>query len=106
MGDTRRLDRAHVDEPRVAPAESIEETFAVAEEHRDEADLHRVDEIRGEVLARGLRAPAERDVLAGGGLSRLREPDSIPSATKVNVVPPLHASGSRGWCVSTKTGAW
>ena len=32
--------------------------------------------------------------------------DSIPSVTNVNVVPPCISSGSRGWCVRTKTGTW
>jgi hypothetical protein len=31
--------------------------------------------------------------------------DWMPSVTKVNVVPPRMARGSRGWCVSTNTGA-
>ena len=32
--------------------------------------------------------------------------DSMPSVTKWNVVPPSISTGSRGWCVSTKTGPW
>jgi hypothetical protein len=32
--------------------------------------------------------------------------DPIPSVTNVNVVPPCIVSGSRGWWVRTKTGAW
>ena len=31
---------------------------------------------------------------------------SMPSVTKWNVVPPSISSGSRGWCVITKTGVW
>ena len=31
--------------------------------------------------------------------------DSAPSVTKLNVVPPSIGTASRGWCVSTKTGA-
>ena len=30
----------------------------------------------------------------------------MPSVTKVKVVPPCMVSGSRGWWVSTNTGAW
>src|ERR671919_2847230 len=30
----------------------------------------------------------------------------IPSVTKMKVVPPSISRGSRGWCVSTKTGVW
>ena len=32
--------------------------------------------------------------------------DSIPSVTKLKVVPPCIGIGSRAWWVSTKTGAW
>jgi hypothetical protein len=30
----------------------------------------------------------------------------MPSVTKWKVVPPAISMLSRGWCVSTKTGAW
>jgi hypothetical protein len=30
----------------------------------------------------------------------------MPSVTNVKVVPPCIVTGARGWCVSTKTGAW
>ena len=31
---------------------------------------------------------------------------SNPSVTNVKVVPPPFSTGSRSWCVSTKTGTW
>ena len=37
---------------------------------------------------------------------RPRLAELIPSVTKVNVVPPRIVTGSRGWWVSTNTGAW
>src|ERR1044072_5903891 len=79
MHDAGGVDGPRVDEPWVAGAEALEEALAVAEEDRHEADLHLVDEIRGEVLPCRARSAGERDHLPGCSLARLlqRRLDSV-----------------------------
>jgi hypothetical protein len=54
-----------------------------------------------------VEAPPAMAMFPSPGTARARSnAASTPSVTKWNVVPPSMTSGSRGWWVSTKTGAW
>ena len=53
-----------------------------------------------------LAPPASATLRSSAAARACSSADSIPSVTKVNVVPPSMTAGSRGCCVSTKTGTW
>ena len=110
MGHTRGGKHANALELEVRALEVVEQPRASSEEHRHDVQLHLVDEPRSEELLGDVRATRQTDVLAAGSLFGLRErrldADSMPSVTKVKVVPPSLTSGSRSWWVMTKTGMW
>ena len=104
-------DRAKQLQPRSRVAEFLEKAGAAAQNHRYDVELQFIDEARGEILVDDGSAAADSHVLFASSPSRLLErglesADSMPSVTKLNTVPPCIASGSRAWCVSTKTGVW
>src|SRR3954447_21514598 len=69
----RGVHRAGVREPRPAGAEAFEQALTRAEEDRCDAEIHHVDEIRRQVLARRLGSARERDILVPGRFARLLE---------------------------------
>jgi hypothetical protein len=87
-------------------ARVLEQADAAAEEQGRDVDLDLVEQARPQALLRDARASGNADILAPGGRPRLRTALSMPSVTKVNVVPRSLASGSRSACVTTKTGLW
>ncbi len=59
-------------------ADVVEQPLAGAQKRRHEADLHLVDEAGREILLRGLRAAAERDILVAGGRRARSSAFAIP----------------------------
>ena len=88
MHDVVSLDRAHGLELDRLAARLAEEPRAAAEEQRRDVDVHRVDEARPQVLLRDIRASADPDVEVARRRLRPLSAASMPSVTKMKVVPP------------------
>ena len=82
--------------------ELVEQANATAEENRNEVELELVEEPGAEVLLDDVGAARDVHVFPAA-LRACSSAASTPSVTKVKVVP-CSSSGSRGWCVRTKTG--
>jgi hypothetical protein len=92
--DVRRLDHQRRLQLQAGPGPGPEEANSVAEQDRHQVELHPVDEPGREVLAGDVAAAADADVLLAAASRACSSADSIPSVTKVKVVPP-RISGSR-----------
>jgi hypothetical protein len=87
-----------------AVAELIEQPNALAEKHRDEVDLHFVEEPGLDALLDEARAAGHRDVFVSGCLASLGERGLEAVRDEDNDVPPCFATVSRAWWVRTNTG--
>ena len=105
MSDERR--RFGGEELKVQGPHTIEESFSSAEGDRGNVGAQLMDATCGEVLVdRGGAACDGYVTLTPAAARAWSRAELIPSVTKVNVVPPRIVTGSRGWWVSTNTGAW
>src|SRR5215211_5712490 len=100
--DPRRLDRPEFLELQIR-SYSVEEARASAQEDRRDVQLQLVDQTGRQVLVDDVGAAADEDVLLAGGLPRLLQGRLDSIGDKVKVVSE-RISGSRSWCVRTKTG--
>lgn len=96
-----------VDHPRdvqldLLGSEVLDRAAPAAEQHRRDVELHLVQEPGAQALLDDARA-TETSLSRAAAFAR-SSAGSMPSVTKVNVVPPSFDSSSRAWCVATKTG--
>ena len=104
MSDERR--RFGGEELKVQGPHTIEESFSSAEGDRRNVGAQLMDATCGEVLVdRGSTACDGYVTLTGSGARLVQSRvDSIGDERKCR--PPRIVTGSRGWWVSTNTGAW
>jgi hypothetical protein len=86
--------------------DAVEEALTHPQGDRCDVGAELVDQAGGEILVDRGGATGDGDVAITRRRACLVEGAWMPSVTKVKVVPPCIVSGSRGWWVSTTTGAW
>ena len=103
MGDIRGGDRPH--QPETAEVlDAFEQSLAGAEQRGGQVDLHLVHQAGLQVLLARFAPPASDTSFPRAARRACSSADSMPSVTKVKLLPPSSVSGGRGWWVSTNTG--
>jgi hypothetical protein len=102
VGDQRGRPRRH--DLQLAGRHPVEQPLAAAEQDRRDVGAQLVDEAGPQVLVDRGRAAGDGDIPVAGAARARVSAASMPSVTKVKVVPPRMVRASRGWWVSTKTG--
>jgi hypothetical protein len=88
MRDARSLHGARALEIDLGAPEVVEQPGATAEEDRGDMDLQFVDQPCLQVLLDDTRAAGQGDVLPPAAFRAWSRADSMPSVTKLKVVPP------------------
>ena len=106
MSDAGSFDHARALELHLCALEVVEQPGAGSEEDGDDVECTSSIRPAFRYCWATLAPPAKATSFPAAASRACSSADSMPSVTKMKVVPPSFTTGSRAWCVTMKTGVW